>query len=487
MNRRIIASWLVCLALPAAINAAAGNAEIERLKNFVAENGYNFTVGWTPMMDLSEAERERLAGFIPPSKGMWEALPRFTAPAMGTAVGSIDDPVFDWRTLECVTPVKNQGACGSCWAFAAVGQLESFIMAADGVEMDLSEQHMIDCNAFGKDCDGGNQQAAYDLMMSFGAVSESCIPYTASDGGSCGQDFCAPMAKIDGYTGVTNDVVSIKTALLQGPVYTAIRTHSSFYAYTGGCYDMNDLREPDHAVLIVGWDDTACDGGAWIIKNSWGEDWGIDGFAYIKYGVSFIGIYSSQISYSKVVELVSPNGGQTIRSGSEYLVRWDSPQVAPDSYTLSCTVGGDDPYEMILATGLTGLEYLWTVPEVDAASVTMQISAFLGGTLRGSDESDQAFAITTADVPGTNFPNPFSGSTSIAYSLAAPGKVKIAIYDIHGALVKVLVDERRDAGDYSVEWDGDGAEGDPASSGVYFCLIETGSSSETRKIVLVRR
>jgi flagellar hook assembly protein FlgD len=142
---------------------------------------------------------------------------------------------------------------------------------------------------------------------------------------------------------------------------------------------------------------------------------------------------------------------------------------------------------LILATGLTGLEYLWTVPEVDAISVTMQISAFLDGSLRGSDESDQTFAVTTADVPGTNYPNPFSGSTSIAYSLAAPGKVKIAVYDIHGGLVKVLVDERRDAGDYSVEWDGNGADGDPASSGVFFCMIETGSSSETRKIVLVRQ
>lgn len=486
MNRRITASWLACLLLPAAINAGGTSAEIERLKNFVAENGYNFTVGWTPMMDLSEADRERLAGFIPPSKEMWEAMPRFAAPATAAAVGSINDPVFDWRTLECVTPVKNQGACGSCWAFAAVGQLESFILAADGVEIDLSEQHMIDCNAYGKDCDGGNQQAAYALMISYGAVSESCIPYTASDGGSCGQDFCTPMAKIDGYAGVTNDVVSIKTALLKGPVYTAMRTHSSFYAYTGGCYDMNDLREPDHAVLIVGWDDTACDGGAWIIKNSWGDGWGIDGYAYIKYGVSFIGIYSSQISYSKVVELVSPNGGQTIRSGSEYPVTWNAPQIAPDSYTLSCTVGGDDPFELILATGLTGLEYLWTVPEVDA-DVSMNISAFLDGSLRGSDESDQTFTVTTTDATGTIYPNPFSGTTSIAYSLSAPRKVKIAIYDIHGALVKVLVDRRRDTGDYTAEWDGNGAGGEPASSGVYFCLIETGSSSETRKIVLVRR
>ena len=437
------------------------------------------------MMDLSEADRERLAGFIAPSKEMWEALPRFASPAMGTAAGSIDDPVFDWRTLGCVTPVRNQGACGSCWAFAAVGQLESFIMAADGVELDLSEQHMIDCNAYDKDCDGGNEQAAYALMMSFGAASESCIPYTATDGGSCGQDFCTPMAKIDGYAGVTNDVVSIKTALLQGPVYTAIRTHSSFYAYTGGCYDMNDLREPDHAVLIVGWDDTVCDGGAWIITTRGGRTGGSTASPTSVWR-RFIGIYTSQISYSKVVELVSPNGGQTIRSGSDFLVRWDSPQVAPDSYTLSCTVGGDDPFEMILATGLTGLEYLWTVPEVDAASVTMQISALLGGNLRGSDESDQAFAITTADVPGTNYPNPFSGSTSIAYSLAAAGKAKIAIYDIHGALVKVLLDTRKDAGDYSVEWDGNGADGEPASSGVFFCLIETGSSSETKRS-LVRR
>ena len=86
---------------------------------------------------------------------------------------------FDWRIMGGVTPVKDQGACGSCWDFAATGAFESAILIGDAVEWDLSEQQVLSCNTGGSSCSGGWMEDAYNLFMGYGAVEESCMPYEA--------------------------------------------------------------------------------------------------------------------------------------------------------------------------------------------------------------------------------------------------------------------------------------------------------------------
>lgn len=485
MYRTILIAAVITLFFPPALYSDDPGGEIEDLMRLVEEGGYSFTVGNTSVMQLSPEERERLRGFIPPSPEFWKSLPRFESPGAAAY-----DPVFDWRAEGCVTPVRNQASCGSCWAFAAVAQLESHVSVYDGVFLDLSEQQTIDCNIYESDCDGGYGSAAYQIFMTNGAVLESCIPYTASDGNPCLQEFCASVALMSSFAAVDRDTDSIKGALLRGPVFSAFRTHALFDSYDGGCYDYDNLYEPDHAVLIVGWDDTACDGdGAWICKNSWGTGWGEDGFFYVKYGVSWIGYYAMQISYPPVVNLVYPNGGEQIHIGDLMNIEWTTNNVEPDSVRIALeygTIGTEAAVEMVIASGLTGTNlYVWEVPELYVEGAIIEITAFLGGSIRGSDVSG-GFDISLGDVARQNYPNPFSETTTISYSLAEPGKVRITVYNSKGCLVKVVEDITRESGSWEAEWDGTAEDGSVVSSGVYFCRMEIGTKDTTKKIVLLK-
>ncbi len=477
------------IVLSAALPASGDgiDEEISRLRKIIEENGYSFTVGRTPLTGLSEEEVRARTGYVPPSREAWDALPKFSPPPANVFGADITDPVFDWRELGAVTEIRNQLLCGSCWAFAAIAQIESQILIHDGVTMDLSEQQMIDCNTTGKDCDGGNQYAAYDVLRSSGAVTESCMPYTQSDGNPCTQAFCTQVAYIDGWTEIANNVTAIKTALLSGPVYTAFRTSALFNSYTSGCFEFDDMREPDHALVIVGWDDNVCDTGAWIVRNHWGTDWGEEGYGYIKYGVSWIGIYATQIQYTPVVEVVSPNGGQTLRAGSEYTVRWGYGSIDPDSISLFYGLGGGGPYDNPIASGITsGTSYLWQVPDISAGAVLMIVRAYLDGGVRAVDVSDDLFEISQDLAMDACYPNPFKDVLYIPYSISAPVRVRVSIHDLKGGLVRVVEDLDRNDGDYMTEWDGLSDDGSAVTPGVYFLMIEAGPDSRTQKIIVLR-
>ncbi|MCK4538676.1 MAG: T9SS type A sorting domain-containing protein [Candidatus Krumholzibacteria bacterium] len=500
MHRSVFTCVVLCLAVSILAVPIVGEnvedieSELEALRQIIAEKGYSFTVGRTPLSGLSKEELAQRTGFIPPSKEEWASLPPFVPGGFSYPGAGIDDPVFDWRTLSGVTGVRDQGACGSCWAFAAIGQLEGHIAIYDGMMMDLSEQHIMDCNKDGQGCGGGNAHDAYNLLVSFGAITENCIPYTGVDGGSCGQAFCTSVAVMTGYSVVAYDVTSIKTALLSGPVYSAVRTSSFFNNYDGGCFDYNDyINYVDHAVLIVGWDDTACDGGgAWIVKNSWGESWGDGGYIYIRYGMSQIGFLASQIQYAPFTSLISPNGGQTIYSGMEYAVRWSNPGLEPDSISLAYSISGAaGPFDNPIASGLTGVEvYGWLVPEIASEHVMVKLTAWLDGNIRAIDLSDDVFEITEFSSKASSYPNPFptpmEEKFNILYTIDSPGRVKITIFDVRGRVVKVVEELDRDTGSYEVQWDGRDADGTAANPGVYFYLLEAPGTTRSEKIVLLR-
>jgi C1A family cysteine protease len=265
------------------------------------EKECGWTAGKTSVSDLSHEEKQKLLGFVVPDwyQEWWEQADKLKAPP-----GAKFDPVFDWRVRQGpygttgVTPVTDQMQCGSCWAFAGVAQLESMVKIYGEVEMDLSEQAVVSCVTPEHGCSGWYTTAAYDYFRNVGLVDEQCMPYHANDTDPCSwSESCHRWAKISGYTPVSNDVNSIKTALLAGPVKSSMAVEDTFMSYTGGCYD-KPYFGTNHAVLIVGWDDNMCGGeGAWIVKNSWGPGWGEDGFFNIKYGCCQIGAYVYQINY----------------------------------------------------------------------------------------------------------------------------------------------------------------------------------------------
>jgi len=217
---------------------------------------------------------------------------------------------FDWRDVngtDYTTPIKNQGSCGSCWAFGTVGPLECNIKINDGLEVNLSEQWLVNCNLDGWGCDGGwwahdYHQWKNDSCGDTGAVLEEHCPYTASD------DTCACPYPHDyfinnwSYIGTGSGVPpvdSIKQAIYTyGPVSAALCVNNAFQSYSGGIFNGPSCTLINHAVTLVGWNDSQGSDGVWILRNSWGTDWGEDGYMRIEYGVSQIGYGACYVNYT---------------------------------------------------------------------------------------------------------------------------------------------------------------------------------------------
>lgn len=379
-----------------AARAAAGETVDERIARINRENaekGYQWTAGRTSVSDLTPEEKKRLLGLLPVPAGRETNVEQ-----MVPQPGLLFEPAFDWRAQGKVTGIRNQGSCGSCWAFAAVAQLESHMLIYDDRNEDLSEQNVIDCNSWGADCGGGWAGAAYATFLNPGAVLEACVPYQARDDLSCRQNMCEKVAWITNYTGVSNNVSLIKEAVLQGPVYTGLTVIDEFYDYTGGCFNGTTTASPNHAVLIVGWDDNACAGqGAWICKNSWGPGWGEDGFFHIKYGACNIGVSTAQIDYlpSDIkVKVTAPDGGESWEVETEHLITWTTSRNTPDSISILLSLDGGLEYDVTIARGLVGVSsYNWTVPEMPVSTARVKVVAYRLNKVAGYDQSDENFTI----------------------------------------------------------------------------------------------
>ncbi len=292
-----LAVLFICIAPLSPVASAGEDPEIETLQKEIDARGYSWIARRTPMTGMSEEERQLLLGLseLPEGKGLM-GKPAVLAGSERTwdLPGS-----WDWRDYGMVSTVKDQTGCGACWAFAAIGTLESLLLRKEGVEYDLSEQAILSCATFGWGCGGSSSSTAWAHIRDNGAVSESCMPYGRSDVIPCVEDGCEKAATLKGWVNVPNDVEAIKENILVSPVKTSLTVYSDFYSYGGGCYEHDDTAPVNHAVVIIGWDDDMCDGeGAWLVKNSWGTDWGVDGFFWIKYGSAKIGTNSQRVLYS---------------------------------------------------------------------------------------------------------------------------------------------------------------------------------------------
>jgi len=218
---------------------------------------------------------------------------------------------WDWRS-QC-TPVPDQQSCGDCWAFAGVGTLECNIKIKDGVTRDISEAYLTNCYTGGgsQGCNGGFCPHDY-WMAPKGAVYESQCPWTTSLGngntGSCGSSYTyhetidnyADVAGEDSY-GVPPDA-NMKAAIYNyGPIWISVDASSNGWNnYSGGMWtESSPQQQTDHAVVLVGWHDSTsiAGGGFWILRNSWGPSWGVNGYMYITYGSDIVGAYADYIVY----------------------------------------------------------------------------------------------------------------------------------------------------------------------------------------------
>jgi len=255
------------------------NDAIAQLQAKAAANGYSFSVGMT---SVSNVPLKKLCGLQEPDN--WRETGNFDN-AVATRVTLPSS--LDWRTSGKVTPVKNQGSCGSCWSFGTIGAFEASLLMNGNPSEDLAEEWLLDCNSFGYDCNGG--WWAFDDLTN-GAPRESCYPYVGS-AGSCNTS-CTKYYGLSNwyYVGSSSGVPSttdIKTALYTyGPLAVAVCVDSYFQNYNSGVFTHTSSGQVNHAVMLVGWDDA---NSCWIMKNSWGTGWGESGYMRIAYGANSIG------------------------------------------------------------------------------------------------------------------------------------------------------------------------------------------------------
>lgn len=229
----------------------------------------------------------------------WET--RKAAPLKATEL--YDGPLpnrWDWREHNGgLGPVRNQGSCGSCWAFSAYATLSDVIALHGKGMLDLSEQHLVSCETQSYGCNGGWYADAFALIKDEGSVLEKDFPYQARDV-KCPNSL-PHTYKILGYTEISTgvaDTETLKRAIYAyGPVSVAVSVTGDFQNYSGGIYNNGSGGAINHATNLVGWDDTAKPP-HWIMRNSWGASWGEDGYMRIAYKSKQIGYAAAYIDFA---------------------------------------------------------------------------------------------------------------------------------------------------------------------------------------------
>ena len=222
--------------------------------------------------------------------GIKADLPQEDSAEVWTGVSN--GPV-DWRALGMTTPVKDQGACGSCWAFSATESVESAWMIAGNDQVIMAPQELVDCSKglfSNHGCNGGWYYYAWKWLQTSMTMQESDYPYTSGTTGTetaCAYDAAKGVTNVSSYAQIAEDTESIKAAIENAPVSVAVSAGNDvFRYYTSGVVTEADgcPTALDHAIQAVGWGTDASGQDYYIVRNSWAATWGDAGFIMIGTG-----------------------------------------------------------------------------------------------------------------------------------------------------------------------------------------------------------
>lgn len=253
--------------------------------NSIVDSSIHYKLGVNSFSDLTpeEFKSQYVGGF---KKRLFANATASSCGSFSASASRQDLPIeIDWRTKNAVTPVKNQGQCGSCWSFSATGAMEGRWSIHSGELVSLSEQQLVDCSTrYGNmGCNGGMMDDAFRYVIDNGICGESAYPYTATSSKRQHCNVCETVATLSSCLDVPeNNQLSLKEAVSMGPVSVAIEADTKvFQSYSTGVITSPSCgTNLDHGVLIVGYgEETGIP--FWLVKNSWGPDWGEDGYIKI--------------------------------------------------------------------------------------------------------------------------------------------------------------------------------------------------------------
>ena len=273
----------------------ASELDLQQIQRAIEQAGAQWTAGENAVTLLSAEERSYLTGALPVNPDEIDPQQILTLPAV-----ALPDS-FDWRNADgnWLTGVRDQGQCGSCWAFSALGQVEAWWKITNGdptADIDLSEQSLLSCSDAG-DCEqGGWVWKSLDFIRNTGIALEADLPYRAKSDVPCSDAKSGWQERgvtIPGWGFITMDdasVNNIKNAVFRHPLSVSYEVFQDFYSYSHGVYEHVIGKSTGwHAVVIVGWNDREQ---SWIVKNSWGKGWGDHGYFRIKWGDSSMGRFA---------------------------------------------------------------------------------------------------------------------------------------------------------------------------------------------------